>query len=178
MKYLNVDEMLKDFTDKTKLIKSVRKYSGISIGCSYDKRANKDNVIKEIKKICKSMKLPSNSVSTSVLDEYELILEFPDFIPEYIEEQQVAMYESNVIWLLDNAFKNDLQHKLTKDILVNGAKVYAKHIGTMYYRSNINKYKISFEEFYTAELEARLCEIYLKVLDEYLKKKGGATIND
>lgn len=179
MNYLNIESMLEDFKTKTKLIKEVRKYSGISIGCIYDKRASKDNVIKEIKQICNYFKLPSSSISTSILDANEMIVEFPDFIPEYTDEQIYKMYESNVIWLLDNAFKNDVQHLLTKSVLIEGAKIYAQHMGKMYYRSNINKYKLSFEDFYTKDLEKDLCEIYLKVLDDYLNKvRGEVVAND
>lgn len=162
----NVENIIKIFQSKFKVFAKILKYDGITIEFTLNDNCNRDDIVKQVKQLCKSYSLNSHSIELNKNDEKKFILQFPDLVPEYTKTEIDNMYIENFKWLLDDSLRN--KPDLSKDFISLNADKYVKLAIKTYFRSNVNRYREK-EETYLNDFEYRsnLKKLFQDYLDKY-----------
>lgn len=136
-----LDLIQKELKNKCKKIIKFQKYDGISLECYVAQDTNIDDGISEIKKVCKSLKLNPINIEINKDKNNLFLLQFPEFVPEYTTKELEALYKDSYDRLIKDLKNNDVEHKVTKDLIIRNKSVFIKQAIISFYNSNTNKYK-------------------------------------
>ena len=166
--YRNVEEIIRELKQSTKYIKDYHKFDGITIECTATSMKDRDKAIKEIKAVCKDLKLFPVSVEKKSTSDVLFAVQFPELEPEYNDEELKYMYEANFKFLFDNLKSFD-KSRFTRTILIENMNSLVKNAIRTYCKSNINKYKDNEDNYFNdVEYRAKLNGWYLAYLERYL----------
>lgn len=139
-----IDDLIKPLSEKLDDKFQVRKYDGISLEFSI--KGDMESRIAEVKSVCKKLKINGYSIEKCLWGEDSFLLQFPDFVPEYTEEEIKDMYMFNFKWLLDNLAKNQ-ETPIDKKSVLQGKERFIHNAINTYCRSNINPYKDNVDNY-------------------------------
>lgn len=166
---LNIDLIIKALDKKVEKIVRMRKLDGITIECSVKANTKVDTGIKEANKLCKELKLLPIATEPNQAVSNIFALQFPELVPQYTEEDIERMYKDNFKWLLDNIHSNDTT--ITKQLIEDNKELLLKHAITIYYRSNVNQYKESIDDYLNKyEYRNKIGKLFDRYIDEYFVK--------
>lgn len=133
-----IEDLIKPLSDKLDDTYVVQKYNGITLMVKSQRSV--DAGMAEVKSVCKKLKITGFSIEKNMWDEESFLLQFPDFVPEYNDEEIYNMYVFNFKWLLDN-LKQNQDGVIDKSSVLNGKEQFIRNAIQTYCRSNINPYK-------------------------------------
>lgn len=167
----NMEGIIELLKPHSKQVNKFRKFDGITIECTVLNAADRDNGIKEIKAICKKLKLAPVSVEKKASSEVAFGVQFPELTPIYTEEEIRKMYEANYKFLFDNLKSAD-KTKFTRAILLDNMTRLVRNSIMTYCKSNINLYKDKPENYYNnVEYRAKLNSWFVEYLEKYLSEE-------
>ena len=171
LKLNNMENIIADIKSKSKYFENILKYDGITIEFTCKDTIKRDNVENDIKTYCKLNKLNIYTIENNKDDRRKFILQFPDMVPSYTEEEIQKMYIANFKWLLDDTMRN--KPDITKTFILDNTVKYVKLAVTTYYRSNVNQYKEKLDDYLTNTLyRQKLNMLFMTYLDEYWANRG------
>ena len=168
--YLNIEEIINAIRPLSKQVAEFRKLDGITIECGKGPTVEVDTAINEIKALCNKLKLLPVSIEKRKDDPMLFTVQFPELVPKYTDEQIENMYKDTFNFLFSNIKMKD-PTALTKSKLIENMSRLTKHAITTYYRSNVNQYKESVEDYYNdKKYRAKIDGIFLVCVEEFLSK--------
>lgn len=174
VKLNNMENIIEDIKRKSKYFDDILKYDGITIEFTCKSNVKREIVESDIKTYCKLNKLNKLNVYTiedNKEDTRKFILQFPDMVPTYTEDEVQKMYIANFKWLLDDTMRN--KPDITKTFILDNTVKYVKLAVTTYYRSNVNQYKEKLDDYLTNTLyRQKLNMLFMTYLDEYWASRG------
>lgn len=165
---LNVEEIAQALKKKAKYISSIEKLDGITLECALAKGKSAEAKIEEVKEICRGLK--NTQVATEVNEDQDniFLIQFPEMIPEYTDEQIEKMFKDNFSWLVENFLRNSKNLSFTKDSFISNRNIFVKQAIITYYRSNVNQYKQKPEDYLdNKEFRNKIDLIFLNYISEY-----------
>ena len=141
----NIDLILKAFKKECKTIIKVQKYDAISMECSMTVNSDINDGITEAKEIIKSLNLKNISIEENKDKNNVFLIQFPELIPEFTTKEIEALYDSTYERLYNDLLSNDINHKVTKDLIIKNKGVFIKQAIISFYNSNVNKYQRSLD---------------------------------
>lgn len=164
----NMENVIDAINPQLHKTKELRKFDGITIECMALDMVDRGVSAEEVKAVCDSLKLQPNTVEYRKDDDKLFIIQFPDFMPYYTDEQQEKMYKDTFMFLFENIKMKD-PASATKSALIENIDSIVKHAITIYCRSNINQYKESFDTYYkNTKYRAKVNGIFLVSVEEFL----------
>lgn len=145
----NMEEVVKEFNKKLKAL-NIIKYNGITIRATIPGKRKFETIKKELEYICNEYKLiPYSIEQIELYDERFIVTEFPEFEPYYTEEENLNMYKNSINYLLEQTIKNSefIGQTVTKQMLLNDSMLFTTEAIKIYYKSNVNTYKVDIKEF-------------------------------
>lgn len=166
----NMENIISAIKSKSKYFDEILKYDGITIEFTCKDNVKRELVKKDIETFCKMNKLNIYTLENNKDDIRKFILQFPDMVPVYSEEEIQKMYMANFKWLLDDTLRN--KPDITKTFILDNTVKYVKLAVTTFYRSNVNQYKSKLDDFLTdTTYRQKLNMLFMTYLDEYWYKK-------
>lgn len=162
-----VEDIAKALKKKAKYITTIEKVDGITLECSLSSSKKAQDKIEEVKEICRE--IINTQIATEVNDENEnvFLIQFPEMIPEYTDEQIEKMFNDTFQWLVGNFLSNNTT-KFTKDQFTLEKNMFVKHAIIIYYRSNVNQYKQKPEDYLNnKEFRDKIDNIYLNYISSF-----------
>lgn len=171
VKLNNMENIIEDIKRKSKYFDDILKYDGITIEFTCKSNVKREVVESDIKTYCKLNKLNVYTIEDNKEDTRKFILQFPDMVPAYTEDEVQKMYIANFKWLLDDTMRN--KPDITKTFILDNTVKYVKLAVTTYYRSNVNQYKEKLDDYLTNTLyRQKLNMLFMTYLDEYWASRG------
>lgn len=171
VKLNNMENIIEDIKRKSKYFDDILKYDGITIEFTCKSNVKREIVESDIKTYCKLNKLNVYTIEDNKEDTRKFILQFPDMVPAYTEDEVQKMYIANFKWLLDDTMRN--KPDITKTFILDNTVKYVKLAVTTYYRSNVNQYKEKLDDYLTNTLyRQKLNMLFMTYLDEYWASRG------
>ena len=165
----NVDVIIKAISPELKLVKAIVKYDGITIEFT-SKDENYLDAMEEVKVVCKKFGLKCDDMEHNEEQIEKFILQFPNLVPHYTDEEIDKMYIDAYKWLLDDTFNNE--PSVTKQDVLNNKDNYVRQAITIYYRFNVNKYRETIDDYLgNKEYREKWTVRFVEYLDEYLKNR-------
>ena len=165
---INIESIIEAVLPMSKQVKDVRKFDGISMECTKLSTASLENAINEIKAICNKLKLLPVATEKRKDDAELFLVQFPELLPKYSDEEVAKMYTDTFIFLFNNIKMKD-PSAATKSKLIEGMESLVKHAIKTYCRSNINQYKESFEDYYNdKKYRTKINVIFLDSVDTFI----------
>lgn len=162
----NIEGIIDAVKPMSKQVKEFRKFDGISMECT--KLGSIDSAINEMKALCTKLKLVPFATEARKDDSNLFLVQFPDLIPEYSEDEVTKMYKDTFMFLFNNIKIKD-PTAATKTKLIEGMDSLVKHAIKTYCRSNINQYKESFETYYNnKKYRVKINGIFLDSVEEFV----------
>lgn len=166
----NMELIIKAIKSKSKSFKEIIKYDGITIEFACKAELDRAECECEIKNICGELNLKNYVIEDSKEFINKFILQFPDMVPVYTDDEIDNMYIANFKWLLDDSLRN--KPDLTKQYIIDHTPNFVKLAVTTYYRSNVNQYKEKLEDYLNnTKYRQRLNMLFITYLDEYWSKR-------
>ena len=148
----------------------VIKFDGITIEFMCKNESEIDKSIKYMEKWVTNHKILPYLVEKSKDNNRKFIIQFPDLVPEYTEEEITKMYIANFKWLLDDTMNN--KPDLTKQYIIDHTINFVKLAITTYYRSNVNQYKEKLEDYLTNTMyRQKLNMLFMTYVEEYFANR-------
>ena len=178
----NVESIMDKLKQQKTNIETFRKIDGITMECVMKETVTEkqmDEQIKEIKSICKELKLPSCVTDKHKFQENIFALQFPDLEPNYTEKEMETMIKADLKYTLDVSFYNDIRNKLTMTDFYNRKDKLVTDLLTTYYRFCINQYKHTEKEIITnKELREQVLNWINELFKDYTPIKERVVIKD
>lgn len=166
----NMELIIKAIADIAKTIDTIIKYDGITAEITNIEKKTREQCKKEITDICGELKLKQFILEDSKNFANKFILQFPDMLPVYTQEEIDQLYIANFKWLLDDSLRN--KPDLTKQFIIDHTPNFVKLAVTTYYRSNVNQYREKLEDYLNnTTYRQKLNILFLTYLDEYWSKR-------
>lgn len=166
----NIDFIIKAISPELKKVKAVVKYDGITIEFTTSDGIDFTDAMEEVKLICKKFELKNYALEHNEEEVEKFILQFPDLVPYYTDEEITKLYIDAFKWLLDDTFNNE--PSITKKDVLDNKSNYIRQAITMFYRFNVNKYRETLEEYLgNVEYREKWTVKFVEYLDEYLKNR-------
>lgn len=148
-------------------IQEYKALDGITIECKLPEQHKFDlNSFKQyIKEVLYKLNLPSALVEQNKEMQNVFIIQFPDMIPEYTDEEVEQVIKDNLSMLVQLITSNSMGHVPDKDTLRNHKGMLVRDAVTMYFKGYANQYKQT-EEDYIGNLQE--FEKYNKIFDKWL----------
>lgn len=145
----NVNSIMDKLRNKTTNVKTFKVFDGITIQCVMNEQTTEEQLkteMKNIQSICKTLKLPSSVTDKNKFCDYIFLLQFPDLEPTYTDEELERMYKTNLIWMLDTSFHNDINNIMSVNTFKNNVEMLVTDLLRQHYESCVNKYKHTLKE--------------------------------
>lgn len=163
----NSREVIKLLKEQKTEVQEFRPIDGITIECKLPENSefNLETFKQYIKEVLYKLNLPSALVEQHKEMKNIFIIQFPDMIPEYAEEEVNEVIENNLTVLLDLIKGNSKGRTPDKDTLRNHKGLLVRQAISMYYKGYANQYKQK-EQDYIGDIQQ--FEKYNKVFDSWL----------
>lgn len=166
----NMELIVRAINDIAKNVDTIMKYDGITAEITSKEKVSREQCKKEITDICGELDLKQFILEDSKNFGNKFILQFPDMIPVYTQEEIDQLYIANFKWLLDDSLRN--KPDLTKQFIIDHTPNFVKLAVTTYYRSNVNQYREKLEDYLNNTVyRQRLNILFITYLDEYWSKR-------
>ena len=127
--------------------------------------ANRSRAIRSLFFLCKELKNTPVAIELNEDRENVFIVQFPEMIPEYTDEQIEKMFTDTFKWLIDNFLTNSKNINFTKEQFALEKNMFVKHAIIIYYRSNVNQYKQKPEDYLNnLDFRNKIDNIYLNYI--------------
>ena len=167
----NIEKIQKQIQEET-FIKETTLYDGISFECTIPEGKTFKQCKTELNKKCKELKLLPISTEQNKDNEKLFILQFPELVPYYTEEQIYLMRYRNLDYQIDTSIKSSAQIgvKVTKQMLIDSIGIFVNECIRTFYNWNMNKYKVTLEELLKdLQLRQDTEKVFYEVLTKYYK---------
>lgn len=162
----NVDGIIKELKKKAKYLTSIEKLDGITIECSVAKTKKAEDKIEDVKAICKTLVPYQAAIELNEKFDNVFIIQFPELVPEYTDEEINKMYMDSFKWLVDNFKTNDAASNYTPELFMRQKDKFVKHAILIYYRSNTNQYRCKPEDLLNdKEYRTRIDSIFIDYIN-------------
>lgn len=144
----NIEEIIVKFQQSSEL--EMRKFNGITIEFVIPEDSTFKKCKTAVNRLCKQNKLLPVSIEESKVSTTRFTAEFIELEPYYTDEQNTSMYNDSIHWLIDNFIKSTQFQpgvKVTKQMLLDSADSFVMEAMKIYYKSNMNPYKVTIEHF-------------------------------
>lgn len=166
--YKNVESIINALRPVARNIVDFRKLDGITIECKVAEPSKRDNAMNEIQAISKQLGVIPVAVELRNDSDVLFGAQYPDLVPEYTQAEVKQMYIDNFKFLFDNIKMKDPK-SITKTNLIENMDRFIKHATMIYYKSNINQYKETLEDFtHTNRYKSELNGWYLDYMMSYI----------
>lgn len=165
--YENIESIIKDLEGKSKYVKAMRKFDGITIECTTDANV-RENAMNEMQALSVKFGIVPVSVEPRKDSEDLFGVQYPELVPKYTEDEIKKMYYDNFEFLFNNIKMKDPK-SITREILISNMDKLTVHSIKTYCRSNINQYKESVADYINnTKYRAKINGWYLEYIDIYL----------
>lgn len=162
-----IEDIAKTLKKKAKYISLIEKVDGITLECSLSSTKKAQDKIDEIKDLCREIKNTQVALEVNDDNPNTFLVQFPEMIPEYTDEQIEKMFNDTFQWLVGNFLSNNTT-KFTKDQFALEKNMFVKHAIIIYYRSNVNQYKEKPEDYLNnKEFRDKIDNIYLNYISSF-----------
>lgn len=166
--FKNIDEIIQELKNSSKLVNNFKKLNGITFECSVNNSMCREDAINEVQDLSKLMGILPVSIDANQDDDKLFGVQYPELVPIYTDVISHSMYNDNFKFLFDNLKMKD-PSKVTKIILIENIDNLTKHAINIYCRSNINPYKEKVEDYLNnKQYRLKINGWYLEYIDEYL----------
>lgn len=166
-----VENIIKELKKKVTLCSEITKFDGITMLFKTKVNKTRDDAKLEVQEICKTLKLFPISIDDIEQDDLRFLVQLPDLVPNYSEEEIDKMFIYNFKWLLDDSTRN--KPDITRNFIFNNRETYVRLATTTYYRSNVNRYREKVEDYLgNEEFKKAKTDLFVKYLDEYWEARG------
>lgn len=167
----NIEGIIKNVKNESKLTISFRKFDGISFECRTPIDGNREEAISEMKSILDKFELIPYQIERHKETSNAYIVQFPELDIIYSNEEKIKMYKMIFKFLLDNINQNK-KEPVSKSFILESKEIYIKQTIQAFTRSNLNRYKIKVEDLLNdIEYREHLEVLFIKYVDEYMKDK-------
>lgn len=167
----NVEGIIKNIKDGAKLTIQFKKFDGITFECRTPIDGDREKAIIEMEDILNKFELTPYQIERNKEVQNAYIVQFPELDVIYSNEEKINMYKMIFKFLLDNINQNR-EEPVSKNLILNSVDVYIKQTIQAFYRSNINRYKLSEKDLLNdKDFREHLEVLFIKYVDEYLKDK-------
>lgn len=167
----NIEGIIKNVKNESKLTISFRKFDGISFECRTPIDGNREEAISEMKSILDKFELTPYQIERHKETSNAYIVQFPELDIIYSNEEKIKMYKMIFKFLLDNINQNK-KEPVSKSFILESKEIYIKQTIQAFTRSNLNRYKIKVEDLLNdIEYREHLEVLFIKYVDEYMKDK-------
>ena len=167
----NIEGIIKNVKNESKLTISFRKFDGISFECRTPIDGNREEAIFEMKSILDKFELIPYQIERHKETSNAYIVQFPELDIIYSNEEKIKMYKMIFKFLLDNINQNK-KEPVSKSFILESKEIYIKQTIQAFTRSNLNRYKIKVEDLLNdIEYREHLEVLFIKYVDEYMKDK-------
>lgn len=167
MKDLRIIELIiKELKNNCKYILKFQKYDGISIECYVAEQDNIDLGIKEVKNICKKLKLNPIDIECNKEKTNLFLLQFPELLPKYTDKELQLLYEDNYKRLISDLKSNDINNKVDLNLIIKNKNIFIKQAMISFYNINTNRYKGTLQGFLNNKELWDKAEVYF---NDYIK---------
>lgn len=162
---LTIEDIMVALKKKAKYIANIEKVDGITMECSLAESKKAEDRLDEVKELCKELKNTPVAIELNEAKENVFLVQFPEMIPEYTDEQIEKMFIDTFKWLIDNFLTNSKNINFTKEQFALEKNMFVKHAIIIYYRSNVNQYKQKPEDYLNnLDFRNKIDNIYLDYL--------------
>lgn len=166
MKLTNIENIISELRKRLTKVNTFNGIDGITVECIINDKANREEVMEEVKQICKELKLTSPLTEAHKDKELAFALQFPDLDVQYTDSEFKQLVEDTLKFILDNMCWNNQKAMLTKDVIIHNKGLFIKQVIGIYYNSHSNKYKENIKDLLNnQELRQKIESIF----DEYIK---------
>ena len=153
----NIETIKKQIESET-FIEEMRIVDGISIECKIPDKKTYKQCQNELNKKCKSWNLLPVSYEQNEGDKKYFLIQFPELVPYYTEEQKYNMFYSSADYFITTNIELSKRSGVivTKKMLLDSVEKYVYEIVKLYYNSNVNKYKVTLNDLEN-DLNLRNC---------------------
>lgn len=167
----NIDLVVKALKSEIKELKSTIKLDGITIECETKPKTDMKALYDNIRDFCTKNNL--NPVSFEINKEREntFIVQLPEYENKFSEKEKEKLFKSNFKFLVDSLYKNDVNNKVTKEVVIKSRDMAIQQGLSIFYRSYANQYKEKIENWYNdEELINKMKDYYRDFLKEYYEE--------
>ena len=138
----NIDYISKGIKENT-IIEETNTYDGISLECKIPDKKTFKQCKTSIEKYCKQNKLLPVAFEQRDDREKYFLVQFPELIPYYTEEQLHNMFFSSLEYLISTNIELSKRSGVivTRKMLIDTIEKYVTEVIKMYYNWNVNKYR-------------------------------------
>ena len=169
----NMEAIIKEVKKLCKVVIKMQKLDGITIECYVPKDVDINKGTTEIKNICRDLKLLPINIEKSEEKSNAFALQFPELDVIYNKSTNKKMVLDAYKWLLDTMIRNSTQKAITKQLLFTYKDTVIKRAMDIYYRANVNRYKVIDKDFkqLIEENKKQLNVLYYEFLEDYEVKE-------
>lgn len=167
----NVESIIKGIKDKLSYVETANKYDGITIEFKLYDETKSVEAKNQVEMVCKEYKLIPYSIEQHKLDNKKFIVQFPEMVPEYTNDEIEKMYIDSFKWLLADVVGN--KSDVTKEYIIKNIDKFINMAIKIYIRSNANQYKEDTKtKLNDIEYRKNLKALFLNCLEDYWNNRG------
>ena len=166
----NIENIKKGIEEST-IIKESTIYDGISIEVAIPPKKTFKQCKASIDRFCKNNNLIP--VAYEERDDHKecFLVQFPELIPYYTEEQLYNMFYKSLDYLVSTNIELSKRNGVivTRKMLLESIEKYVYEVIKMYYNWNVNKYRVTLDQLENnVNLRSRIKEVFQEVILKYV----------
>lgn len=166
----NIDYINKGIIENT-IVKETNTYDGISIECKIPEKKTFKQCKNSIEKYCKQIKLLPVAFEERPDKDDLFLVQFPELVPYYTEEQLHNMFFSSLDYLVSTNIELSKRSGVivTRKMLLDTVEKYVTEVIKMYYNWNVNKYRETLDSLLNnVNLRNTIKRIFNEVIIKYV----------